>query len=93
MEFEFDDAKSRSNKHKHGLDFTEARALWTGRRVELEAHLGEGAQMRYAVLGKIKDVHHTVIITYRGGAVRIISARRSSEKEKAIYEKAIQKKP
>jgi uncharacterized DUF497 family protein len=93
VEFEFDDAKSRSNKRKHGLDFTEAQALWKNKRVEIEAHPGEGAQMRYAVLGIIRGVHHTIIITYRGTTVRIISARPSSENEKAIYEKAIKKSP
>ena len=93
MKFEFDDAKSRSNKRKHGLDFVEAQELWIGRRVEIQAHLGEGEEMRYAVLGKIKGIHHTIIITYRLATVRIISARPSSENEKAIYEKAIKKSP
>lgn len=31
--FEFDAAKSRSNKHKHGLDFVEAQALWDDPRL------------------------------------------------------------
>ena len=77
------------------LDFVEALALWTGRRVEIDAHLGEGAQMpqmRYAVLGKINGIHHTIVITYRGAVVRIISARPSTEGEKNIHEKATQKK-
>ena len=92
MKFEFDDSKSRSNKIKHGLDFAEAQAVWSEVRIEIDAKLGEGAQKRYAVLGKIKGIHHTVIITYRGAVIRIISARRSSENEKTIYEQTIQKK-
>ncbi|CAN5602800.1 hypothetical protein BH24ACT21_BH24ACT21_01120 [soil metagenome] len=28
MEFEFDEAKSQTNKTKHGIDFVEAQALW-----------------------------------------------------------------
>jgi uncharacterized protein len=28
MNFEFDDAKSSSNKAKHGIDFIAAQALW-----------------------------------------------------------------
>jgi uncharacterized DUF497 family protein len=28
MEFEFDQNKSDSNKHKHGIDFYEAQKLW-----------------------------------------------------------------
>lgn len=84
MKFEFDPVKSANNKIKHGLDFLEAQKLWENDRVEIPAKT-EG-ERRYAQLGKIDGVHHTVIITYRGTSNRIISARRSSEKEKAIYE-------
>jgi hypothetical protein len=93
VDFEFDPDKSRSNKCKHGLDFKEAMALWKNKRVEIEAHLGEGSQMRYAVFGMIKETHHTAIVTYRGSTVRIISVRPSTENEKNIYEKSIKSRP
>jgi len=85
INFEFDPAKSATNKIKYGLDFVEVQALWQGKRVEVPAKLA-GGEVRYAVFGKIKGVHHTAIITYRGAIVRIISARLSSENERAIYE-------
>jgi uncharacterized protein len=28
VEFEFDEARSRANKAKHGIDFVEAQVLW-----------------------------------------------------------------
>lgn len=28
MDFEFDETKSRSNKAKHGIDFSDAQLLW-----------------------------------------------------------------
>jgi uncharacterized DUF497 family protein len=38
VEFEFDEAKSRANKSKHGIDFVEAQALWLdGMLVEIPA--------------------------------------------------------
>jgi hypothetical protein len=86
MRFEFDPAKSASNKIKHGLDFTEVQVLWSGPRVEVQAKTA-GREVRYAALGRIGGIHHTVIITYRAAAIRIISARKSSENEIAIYEK------
>ncbi len=37
IEFEFDPAKSASNKLKHAIDFKEARELWESQRVEMLA--------------------------------------------------------
>ncbi|MDJ0601504.1 MAG: BrnT family toxin [Crocosphaera sp.] len=38
MFFEYDDAKSCSNKDKHGIDFVEAQALWLDeKRLEIAA--------------------------------------------------------
>jgi len=85
MKFEFDSYKSESNKIKHGIDFVEAQQLWKNQRVEVQTKV-EG-EMRYAALGTINNAHYTVIISYRGASVRIISARPSTEPEKALYEK------
>jgi uncharacterized DUF497 family protein len=90
VKFEFDSEKNTRNKIKHGIDFVEAQELWLEKRIEIEAKLG-GGEIRYAVLGTIKRLHYTIIITYRGDSVRLISARRSSSKEIAIYEQAIKK--
>jgi uncharacterized DUF497 family protein len=85
VKFEFDPAKSASNKAKHGLDFTEAQALWKDGRVRVPAKTVEG-EARYALIGKIKGRHHTVIVTYRGMSIRIVSARPSSKNEIQIHE-------
>lgn len=93
MKFEFDPAKSASNKVKHGLDFVEAQRLWkeTPSRVRILTKVSDG-ETRYAVLGMIGGEHRTIIVTYRGDAIRIISARNSSNKEKTIYESNKNKK-
>jgi uncharacterized protein len=83
--FEFDPAKSASNKIKHGLDFVEAQQLWKSERVEIAVRLDSG-EPRFAVIGMIGGRYHTIIITYRGKAVRIISARASRPSEKKLYE-------
>ena len=84
MSFEFDPKKSASNKAKHGIDFVEAQELWNGDVFEIPAMTTEG-ETRYAVLGEIKGAPYTVIITYRGANLRIISARASSKNEAAKY--------
>lgn len=85
MRFEWDPAKSRKNKQKHGIDFEEAMALWEGAVVEFPVLTTD--EPRSLVIGKIQDVHWSAIITRReGNTVRIISVRRSRKEEKKLYE-------
>ena len=85
MEFEFDPDKSERNKAKHGIDFIEAQALWKSKHVLLRAK--EALEKRYLVIGKIEGHHWSAIITYRGGAIRIISVRKSTAAEIDTYAK------
>ncbi len=85
MDFEFDANKSNSNKKKHKIDFLEAQALWYDPDL-IEIPVKTTDEPRYLVVGKISGKHWSGIITYRGGKIRIISVRRSSKEEVAIYE-------
>lgn len=85
MEFEFDVAKSESNKIKHGIDFVAAQALWDDPFV-LEFPSKHEDENRFLVIGLIGLKHYTAIVTYRGETLRIISVRRSRREEVAVYE-------
>ena len=85
MEFEFDEQKSRSNKDKHGIDFVEAQALWEDAEL-LEVPLKSEDEPRVLFIGQIGGLHWSAIVTHRQGKIRIISARRSRDTEKEIYE-------
>ena len=85
MEFEFDEQKSRANRVKHGIDFTDARALWEDVDV-LEIPARTEDESRTVVIGRIGETHWSAIVTYRGERVRIISVRRSRRKERELYE-------
>jgi uncharacterized DUF497 family protein len=86
MWFEFDPAKSKANRIKHQIDFTEAQKLWIDiNRLEIPARTKEG-ESRMAVIGVIGGRHWTAIVTARGHAIRIISVRRSRNTEKELYE-------
>jgi len=85
MEFEFDPAKSDSNKKKHGMDFIDAQALWYDPDF-IEIPVRTIDEERLLVIGKISEKHWSAIITYRNEKVRIISVRRSREEEIEIYE-------
>jgi uncharacterized DUF497 family protein len=85
MEYEFDAAKSKRNKEKHGIDFVEAQLIWEDTdRIEIPARTED--EPRYLVIGKIGNRCWSAIITYRNKKVRIISVRRSRNEEIAIYE-------
>lgn len=83
--FEFDKAKSASNRAKHGIDFVQAQALWDDPGlVEVQARTLE--ESRFLTIGLIKDKHWTAVVMYRAENIRIISVRRSRDGEVALYE-------
>jgi uncharacterized protein len=85
VDFEFDPAKSASNLEKHGIDFDAIQAIWQdGMRVEIRARTTD--EPRWLLAGQIENKHWSVVVTYRGQRVRIISARRSRKEEVALYE-------
>jgi len=86
MIFEYDEQKSSINKLKHGIDFHEAQELWNDPYAfELPSSQNE-EEARFLVLGQINLKNYTAIITHRDENIRIISVRRSREKEKKLYE-------
>ena len=85
MEFEFDEAKSRTNKARHGIDFVEAQALWEDTDL-LEIPAKTEDEPRAVVIGKIAEKHWSAIITWRNDMIRIISVRRSRREERELYE-------
>jgi hypothetical protein len=85
LRFEFDPAKSRANKLKHGMDFTEVQALWDDPDL-LEIPARTTDEPRFLVIGKIGGKHWSAIITYRQESLRIISVRRSRQEEMELYE-------
>jgi len=86
MKFEYDENKSKTNKSKHGIDFEEANELWKDPySFELSSIQSEDED-RFLVLGRISSKNYTAIITYRDDVIRIISVRRSRQKEIELYE-------
>ncbi len=83
--FEYDEAKSRKNLAKHGIDFDAAQALWLDPDL-LEIPAKTIDEPRFLVIGKIGKKHWSAIITYRNKQIRIISVRRSRMEEVTLYE-------
>ena len=85
MEFKFAPRKSAANKKKHGIDFTEAQALWEDPDL-LEIPAKKTDEPRYLIIGIIAKKHWSGIITYPEDKIRIISVRRSRPEEVQLYE-------
>lgn len=85
MEFEFDPAKSASNKEKHGIDFIEAQELWLDTNA-INFDADDKEEPRIMVIGRIDEKHWSAIIVHRANRIRIISVRRSRKQEIQLYE-------
>lgn len=87
MTFDWDARKSIANKAKHGIDFRTAMALWLDDdRIEIEAP--HPVEERRILVGRLQEKLWTAVFTIRGkSTIRIISVRRSRNKEVALYEK------
>jgi uncharacterized protein len=92
LHFEWDEAKARSNRAKHGVSFEEASTVF-GDPLSLtipdSAH--SQTESRLIIIGsshlrKLLVVVHTV----RGDNIRVISARRASRRERRDYEESVQ---
>jgi uncharacterized DUF497 family protein len=86
MRFEWDVAKNNVNRVKHGIDFETAQDLWLDEsRIEIQAP--HPIENRRIIIGKLQGKLWTAVYTMRDDAIRIISVRRSREKEAKLYEK------
>ena len=86
MKFEWDEKKEQINMRKHGIDFkTASHVFLDERRIEYydEAHSSVGED-RFITIGSARKVM-VIVYTEREDALRIISARLATKKERRIY--------
>ncbi len=86
MQFEWDDDKNQRNIEKHGVSFELAVGIFEGPRLERIDDRQDYGETRIISLGIVSNVVVlTVVHTDRAGRTRLISARRASRKERALY--------
>ncbi len=86
MEYEWDEAKRRSNLEKHGVDFSAIEAFEWGSAVIRPSY--RGGELRYTATGFIGSRLHHVVYTMRGDNLRIISLRKTNSRDGRRYEQA-----
>jgi hypothetical protein len=94
MRFTWDRAKSEANLRERGFDFAFATLVFDGPWLEKEDRRRDYGERRFVVVGVADGIHLTLVYTDRehpGGTVirRIISARRSNQREREAYEQAL----
>ncbi len=85
MRFLWDIDKARINEEKHGVSFEEAAELLQGSFAYVQSNLNN--ERRIKAVARDRGEYFTIIFTPRGSAIRIISARHASEKERRFYDK------
>ena len=88
MDFDWDDAKDAANLKKHGLSFDAASRVFGDPWSIDEEDFGAVGEQRFKKIGMVADRLAVVIYTFRGEAMRIISARKAERHEKRQYHKA-----
>jgi uncharacterized DUF497 family protein len=91
MRFEWDEAKNRLNRGKHGLSFEVASHVFLDPLAMTILDLGSKGEQRWRTIGRIQGIVLVLIAhTTReeGGeeVFRIISARRATTNERKRYE-------
>lgn len=88
MQFEWDEAKNRLHKAKHGVSFEVAvRVFADPRRIERYDEGHSDAEDRWMTIGMVYPAILVVIYAERqnGECFRLISARQANEKEHRAY--------
>ncbi|MDP3516076.1 MAG: BrnT family toxin [Pseudohongiella sp.] len=85
--FEWDIAKSKRCLEERGFDFMYAAQVFFDpfRCVSPDLRFEYGEE-RYITVGRIQKHVFLVVYTHRGRVIRIISARRASQRECVVYE-------
>lgn len=89
MTHEWDDAKSRSNVAKHGLDFADAALVFDGACVTFVDNRFDYGEERFVTLGLLAGRPVTIAHALRGEPTRIISMRKANRHEQKIYQKRL----
>ena len=82
--FEWDEHKQQSNLVKHGLDFRLANLVFDGHpAIHVPSRYPD--EERYLTVSMVDDRFITVVWTWRGEVIRLISARRARNQEIQQY--------
>ena len=88
IQFEWDEDKAQSKVAKHAVTFTEAASIFTDPfLITFSDDFYAGTEERFINIGRsVRQRILLVVHTDRGAAIRIISARKATARERMTYE-------
>ncbi len=87
MDYQWDRDKANINLKKHGVDFADATAVFEDPLALTIEDLDSSEEPRWITLGTdFLGRLLVVVYTFRGEAIRLISARKATKKERENYE-------
>ena len=89
MEFSWSEAKRKRNIEQHGFDFADATKLFAGPTLTYVDDRFDYAEQRLVTLGLLDATVVSVVHTESEWLIRIISMRKATKREQAIFFKSV----
>jgi uncharacterized DUF497 family protein len=89
MRFTWSDAKRKLNIEQHGFDFVDAPRVFEGPTFTYEDDRFDYSEQRFVTLGILDEFVVSIVHTETSRVIRIISLRKATKHEQAIFFKNI----
>lgn len=89
MKVVWDEAKRNANLRKHGFDFADAEAVFSGITFTIEDRRFDYGEPRFITLGMLQDTVVVMTHTEARATIRIISMRKATRNEQILYFQSI----
>ena len=89
MRFTWSDAKRKLNIEQHGFDFTDAPRVFEGPTFTYEDDRFDYSEQRFVTLGILAEFVVSIVHTETSRMIRVISLRKATKHEQAIFFKNI----
>ena len=89
MEFEWDEAKRKSNLYNHGIDFVGIEKVFKGETVTILDDRFDYGEERFVTFGLLEGRVVAIAHTEADKIIRIISVRKATKNEESSYFKEI----
>ncbi len=85
LRFIWSERKRVENLARHGFDFVDAHGVFEGPTFTFEDNRFDYAEQRFVTLGLLEDVVVSIVHTETLLVIRMISFRKATTREQAIY--------
>jgi uncharacterized protein len=88
VQIEFDPAKDRINRAKHGISLAAAAEMNFDNALVIEDRRVDYGETRFIAYGLIDDRLHVLWFTMRGSVLRAIGLRKANRRERKKYDQS-----